>query len=320
MFIIVVLAAIIIAFTGLLSYIKFAYPNVGKAEVIKVETNPAIIDYGKYLANSVFVCMDCHSKRDWTKFAGPMVKGSLGQGGEEFNQKLGFPGKYYAKNITPYGIHDWTDGELLRAISCGVNKKGNPLFPVMPYLNYGNLDRKDLYAIIAYLRTLPSIVNKVPDSESDFPMNFIIYTIPHQAKYSTIPDKNNRIRYGRYLTTAASCAYCHTQQVKGKPVQGMDFAGGFKFPLITGGICISANITPDLGTGIGAWNEKAFVFSFKGYSHPKYVPTTIGKENFNSYMPWTMYSTMHTDDLKAIYTYLRTLKPVKNKITKFIPD
>ena len=192
MIIIVVLVALIVAFIGLLGYVKFAYPKVGKAEAIRIETNPAIIDHGKYLANSVFVCVDCHSKRDWTKFAGPLVVGSIGQGGEEFNQKLGFPGKYFAKNITPYGIQDWTDGELLRAISCGVNKKGKPLFPVMPYLNYGNLDRKDLYAIIAYLRTLPSIVNNVPNSESDFPMNFIINTIPHQAIYSTIPDKNDK--------------------------------------------------------------------------------------------------------------------------------
>jgi hypothetical protein len=318
--IIVVLITIIVVITGLMSYIKLAYPNVGKAEVIKVEANPVIIDQGKYLANSVFVCMDCHSKRDWTKFAGPVVVGTLGQGGEEFNQKIGFPGKYFAKNITPYGIQHWTDGEILRAISCGVDKKGNPLFPVMPYLNYGNLDRKDLYAIIAYLRTLPGIINKVPDSESDFPMNIIIHTIPHKALYSMTPDKNNKIRYGRYLTTAAGCSDCHTQQKRGKPVPGMDFAGGFRFPLITGWVVTSANITPDLETGIGAWTVEAFVFSFKSYSFPKYVPTSIGREVFNSYMPWTMYSTMQPDDLKAIYTYLRTLKPVKNKITKFIRD
>jgi len=320
MIIYVVLAAIIVTVASLLSYAKFAFPNIGKAEVIKVETNAIIIHHGKYLASSVFVCMDCHSKRDWTKFAGPLVKGSLGQGGEEFNQKQGFPGKYYSRNITPFGIQDWTDGEILRAISCGVNKKGNPLFPVMPYLNYGNLDRKDLYDIIAYLRTLPSIVNKVPDSKSDFPMNIIIRTIPHKPRYSTIPDKNNKIMYGRYLTTAASCTDCHTQQEKGKPVQDMDFAGGFKFPLSTGGIVTSANITPDLETGIGTWTEEAFVSYFKSFTNSKYVPTTIGKDVFNSYMPWTMYSTMQTEDMKAIYTYLRTLKSIKNKITKFIPD
>lgn len=317
---IVLLSAILVAFVCLLCYVRFALPKVGNPEVVKVETNPVILEHGRYLANSVCVCMDCHSKRDWTKFAGPMVPGTLGQGGEEFNQRLGFPGSYYAKNITPYGMQDWTDGEILRAISCGVNKEGNPLFPIMPYPNYGNLDRKDLYAIIAYLRTLPAIVNKVPDSKSSFPMNFIIHTIPQKAKYSNIPDKKDKLKYGRYLITAANCAECHTQQEKGKPIEGMEFAGGFKFPLITGGTVTSANITPDLDSGIGAWTLDAFVSRFKAYSDPKYIPMAIHNQDFNSYMPWTMYSSMQTSDLKAMYAYLRILKPIKNKIIKFIPD
>jgi len=312
--------AIVIGITALLVYVRFALPNVGKAENIRAEVNSSRLERGKYLANNVCVCIDCHSKRDWTKFAGPLVENTIGQGGEEFNQKIGFPGRYYARNITPYGIGDWTDGEVLRAVTCGVSRIGNPLFPVMPYLNYGALDRVDILSIIAYIRTLKPIEHNIPPSVSDFPMSFIIHTIPQRARYSVMPDRNNKVAYGGYLVTAADCAGCHTPQDKGTPIQGMDLAGGFKFPLVTGGTVVSANITQDLETGIGKWTEKAFINRFKAYSDAGYVPMSVTQGAFNTYMPWTMYTAIQTDDLKAIYAYLQTVKPVRNKIIKFTPE
>ena len=312
--------AIIVVIVGLLAYAMFALPNVGQPENIKVSMTPKNIERGKYLANSVCVCMDCHSKRDWAKFAGPLIVTTMGQGGEEFSQKFGFPGKYYAKNITPYGIRDWSDGEVLRALSCGVSKNGSPLFPVMPYLDYGLLDRSDIYDIIAYIRTLSPIENNIQTSVSDFPMNFIIHTIPQKAIFSTIPDKKKKVAYGEYLFIAASCADCHTPQEKGKPIKGMDLAGGFKLPLVTGGTVVTANITPDVETGIGTWSEEAFVIRFKAYTDPNYIPMNITRGMFNTYMPWTMFATMQTEDLKAIYAYLKTVKPVKNKIIKFTSE
>jgi mono/diheme cytochrome c family protein len=294
-----------------------ALPDVGEAEDIQVELTSERIERGNYLANSVASCMDCHSKRDWSKFAGPVVEGSLGMGGEEFNQKYGFPGKFYAKNITPFALTDWTDGEILRAISSGVNKDGVALFPLMPHPNYGKLDREDLYSIIAYIRTLKPIENIVPESEPDFPMNFIINTIPQKANYSKIPDPANPVAYGAYLFTAAACGDCHTKAEKGTPIAGMELAGGFEFPMPLGGTARSANITPDMETGIGNWNEEAFVQRFKAYSDSTYISTETKKGDFNTIMPWTMFSTMKPEDLKAIYAYLRTVKPIKNKIVKF---
>lgn len=318
MIILIAVTAIIVAIAGLLGYVKLALPNVGNPEEIKVELNAESISRGMYLANSLYVCMDCHSTRDWTKFSGPIVENTLGKGGEVFNQEMGFPGEYYAKNITPYALQSWTDGEILRAITSGVNKQGKALFPVMPYLNYGQLDKEEIYSVIAYLRTLPSIANNVPESKSDFPMNFIINMMPQKAKYSNIPDKANKVVYGKYLTTAASCTDCHTQQEKGKPLDGMEFAGGFKFQLMTGGVVNSANITPDMETGIGSWTEEAFTYRFKLYADSTYQPIVINKGDFNTVMPWIMYSTMKLDELKAIYAYLKTVKPVENKVTKFL--
>lgn len=308
---------IFVAIAGLITYVKTMLPDVGPPEDIKVEITPARLERGAYLANSVTVCMDCHSTRDWNLFSGPLVSGTLGKGGEEFNQKFGFPGQFYARNITPYGLKDWTDGEILRAISSGVNKHGKALFPVMPHPAYGKLDKEDLMSIIAYVRSLQPIENDVPDSKPDFPMNFIINTIPKKAEYSTIPSSSDQVAYGKYLFTAAACTECHTKQEKGTPVAGMEMAGGFEFPLFTGGIVRSANITPDQETGIGRWNEQTFVNRFKMYADTSYKPNVIGQGDFNTVMPWIMYSNMKEEDLKAIYAYLKTIPAVKNKVTKF---
>jgi len=78
-----VIAVVLIVIAGV-SYITLALPNVGKPEDIKVDATPQRIERGKYLANHVTLCMDCHSTRDWTKFAGPMLEGTDGKGGEKF--------------------------------------------------------------------------------------------------------------------------------------------------------------------------------------------------------------------------------------------
>jgi len=261
--------------------------------------------------------MDCHSKRDWNKFSGPLIESTYGQGGEEFTQEIGLPGKYYARNITPFALKSWTDGEILRAITCGVSKNGKALFPIMPYLDYGKLDREDLYSVIAFIRTLKPIENTVPESKSDFPMNFIINTLPQRPEYSQIPDRDNKVASGRYLFTAATCSHCHTKLDKGKPVVGMELAGGFEFPLYTGGIVRSANITPDRETGIGNWSEETFVNRFKVYDDSSYTPGPINKGDFNTVMPWMMYSKKKTEDMKAIFAYLKMVRPVKNSVIRF---
>ena len=50
-----------------------------------------------------------------------------------------------------------------------------------------------------------------------------------------------------------------------------------------------------------------------------YTPPTVAMGEFNSMMPWTMYGQMEEEDLVAIYSYLKTVKPISNKVVKFIP-
>ena len=111
-----ILIGLLLITGALVSYVKFALPDVGPAPELKVEITPARIERGKYLANHVTVCIDCHSKRDWTKFAGP-ISAQPGTGGEKFDRNMGLPGEIYSANITPYHLKNWTDGELFRAIT-----------------------------------------------------------------------------------------------------------------------------------------------------------------------------------------------------------
>lgn len=312
-FVLILLVAVI---AGAASYVKFIMPNVDPAPDLHIAITPERVQHGNYLANHVTLCMDCHSTRDWKKFAGPMVEGTTGKGGEYFGKEMGFPGTFYSKNITPFHLKDWTDGEIFRTITTGVNKSGDALFPVMPYLYYGKMDKEDVYDIIAYIRTLAPIENKNPDHEIDFPMNFIVNTIPVNAQLVQKPSRSDTVKYGAYLVNQAACMECHTQVEKGQVIPELAFSGGRVFSMPNGEVH-SANITPDKVTGIGNWTAEAFVARFKMYSDPAALHEMAPGE-VNTIMPWSMFAGMDTSDLRSIYAYLKTLKPINNPVIHFV--
>ena len=316
---VLVLVVAAVGITGIIGYVKLALPDVGEAPPLKIDLTPERIERGRYLANSVTICMDCHSSRDWSKFSGPIVPGTFGKGGDRFDHSVGFPGVYHAKNITPAGISRYTDGELYRVITTGVNKEGKAMFPVMPYLYYGKMDQEDIYSIIAYIRSLEPIENQVAESESDFPMNIIINTIPSAPAHVKRPDPSDEVAYGGYMVNAAGCIECHTQVDKGQIIPDLAFGGGREFNFPDGSTIRSSNISPDDQTGIGKWTKEMFVQRFKMYADSSYVLPNVQPGEFNSIMPWTMYSTMKDEDLAAIYTYLRSVKPINNTVVKFSP-
>jgi len=241
------LAFIALFILSAISYVKFALPAIDEAPDIIVDKSAESVARGKYIAHSVAVCMDCHSTRDWSTFSEPPVQGTEGMGGEKFDQTMGFPGEYYSRNITPYGLSDWTDGEIFRAITTGVSKNGEALFPVMPHPNYGRLDKEDIYDVIAYLRSMPAIEHENISSKSDFPMNFLLNTIPKEATFTTRPNKTDKVAYGEYLVTMASCIDCHTPFEKGEYDWSMLLAGGREFQL-PWAILTTPNLTPDVKT------------------------------------------------------------------------
>jgi mono/diheme cytochrome c family protein len=311
-YVVIIIAIVIIA---IISYVVFALPNVGPAENIKVELTPQRIERGKYLATNVAVCLDCHTQQDWSKFGHPIDTNRLGAGGEKFDSGAGFPGNVTVPNITPYKISSWTDGELFRAITTGVKKDGTPIFPLMPWPYYSKMDKEDIYDIIAYIRTLKPVVTDHPRSTLDFPLNIIVHTMPQKATLGTRPDPADSIKYGEYLVQSSACQECHSQDDKGKYLPGLQFAGGKQFG-VNGHALRSANITPDVSTGIGSWTKQQFIARFKMFKDVK-TAAYVEPADFQTIMPWWQYGKMTEADLGAIYAFLRTVKPVKNSVIKF---
>ncbi|MBK6626581.1 MAG: c-type cytochrome [Flavobacteriales bacterium] len=310
----------VVVMVGAITYITQALPDIDAPVDLKVEATAARIERGAYLANSVCACMDCHSTRDWSKLSGPLIPGSLGAGGERFDEKLGFPGTFISPNVTPFALAEWSDGELYRAITSGVSKNGRALFPVMPYLNYGSMDPEDVYSIIAYLRSLPAVESSPAPSEPAFPMNIIIHTMPAVGTAGARPDGSDPVALGRYIANAAGCAECHTRSEKGQKV-GPEFAGGFEFRLPSGSVLRSPNITPSEKGGIGTWSREQFIKRFNEAADSAYVPPLVdaSKGDFQTVMPWMMYAGMTGSDLGALYDYLRTVEPVDATVERWSP-
>ena len=75
------------------------------------------------------------------------------------------------------------------------------------------------------------------------------------------------------------------------------------------GTSFAANLTPD-ETGIGNWSEAQFL---KAIKEGKFK----GMENTRPLlppMPWTEYRNFPDEDLKAIFAYLKTIKPIDNVV------
>lgn len=107
------------------------------------------VAYGAYIAGPLGHCVDCHT---------PLVQGRhaperLGSGGLPFNGPWGVS---VSRNITPHptGLARWSDAEIERAIRTGVSRDSSRLKPPMAYDIYANMNRGDMAALIAYLRTL----------------------------------------------------------------------------------------------------------------------------------------------------------------------
>jgi hypothetical protein len=118
------------------------------------------IAYGGYIVNSLAGCFECHSTPgpDGT----PDIAHHLGAGGFEIELAPGMVVR--TPNITPdqeTGIGALNDPDIKTAITEGLSPEGGHLSPPMPYPFYKGMTPDDLDAVVAYLRTIPAIKNKV---------------------------------------------------------------------------------------------------------------------------------------------------------------
>ena len=132
-----------------------------------------------------------------------------------------------------------------------------------------------------------------------------------------MPAKSDTLAYGKYLLLAAGCIECHTKDKQGQIIKELAYSGGREFRM-PDGLIVSSNITPDKETGIGNWTRDDFIKRFKAYDLTTYTPQALNKGDLMTLMPWTMYAGMDTTDLSSVYKALMALKPISNKVVRWM--
>jgi mono/diheme cytochrome c family protein len=149
-----------------------------------------------------------------------------------------------------------------------------------------------------------------------------------------------RVERGKYLVTMIGCNDCHTplkmgpkgpepdmsrflsghpEQVGALPAVPSRgpwlWAGAATNTAFSGpwGISYAANLTPDQNTGLGIWTEETFLKALRTGRHMG-VSREIAPP-----MPWPAYRHATDEDLKSIYAYLRTIRPVVNHVPAYEP-
>jgi len=253
------------------------------------------VQRGSYLVNTILTCGNCHSpKGPPAAIAGKDFSGGLSWDEPSF--------KVTAPNITPdkeTGIGKWSDAEIKKALIDGVRPNGVRLAPIMPYAFYGILTPGDTDAIVAYLRSLKPVKNKVPDPV--YKMPFGLHRFPGTEKPPKAADLKNKVKYGHYLVAIGHCMECHTPMDKGALKLDQIGKGGREFPG-PWGKSVSRNITSSKKSGIGRWTDaeikRAITQGKRKDGTPLKPPMGFG-----------YYAKMTDRDLSAVIAYIRTLPP-----------
>jgi hypothetical protein len=178
----------------------------------------------------------------------------------------------------------------------------------------------------------------------------IAFALLQQGCSSPPPASNNAMTYdqmvehGRYLVTIASCNDCHSPKIMtpdgpipdttkllsgspaGMPLAAIDTAaiapgkwylGSADLTAWVGpwGISYAANLTPDTATGLGGWTKEVFI---KAIRTGKFMAIESGRPIMPP-MPWQWIRQMTDEDLSCVFAYLKSLKPIRNKVHDYVP-
>jgi mono/diheme cytochrome c family protein len=273
--------AVVLVITGLVGFAMINYPGSHPlATDQKIVATPAMLARGKQIGA---ICGECHA----TKLDGPLV-------GHNFFEDGGPPiGTLYAPNLTPAGeISTWSDAEVIRAIREGIHKDGRAL-AIMPSAVFHHMSDEDVNAIVAYLRSLKAEGTPSPATRLNvvgalffgFGM-FPTSAQPPITQPVLAPLPGPTAVYGRYLLSIGNCTECHGEDLRGRAPKGP-----------------GPPAAPNMIAIVSSWDMEGFVNTFRSGVDPT-------NHRITGEMPWQAVSRFTSDDdLRAMYKYLRMLKP-----------
>jgi len=251
------------------------------AFTIADQVKTADVELGKRIYHVRGGCIDCHG----ADLAGIQVMDDPAMG------------TVHGANITPFNLSSWSDEEIARAVRYGIHKTGRSL-RFMPSMDWVEMSQGDIAAVIAYLRSMPSVerpsvepkiglVAKALSVAGQIPILFPAKAVAAMpAGFRDKPAEGPTPEFGRYL--AASCTGCHGAEFKGGKIPG----GAPDWPE-------ASNIR--LGAD-SRWMEANFKEMLKTGVSP------ISKQKLLAPMPTHLLAQMDETEGTALWLYLSSLK------------
>ena len=253
---------------------------------LTIPTDSASIALGQHIA-AIKGCGDCHGK----DLGGNVIIDDPGLG------LVAGPNLTMGKGGIGTRRGTFTDEDYVRAIRHGLNKDGKTL-KLMPSYEYQPLSKRDLAALIAYVKSRPAVDKEMPAIALK-PLAYVLTNfdkiplavaekVNHTAPIEEVVHPEISAAFGKYL--AVSCTGCH----------GDNFRGG---DAIIPGSPDVPNIT---GSGsVGKWTEEQFIQTLRTGTTPE------GKKLDPKFMPWPMAKEFTDTEIKSIYLFLKEQKEQK---------
>jgi mono/diheme cytochrome c family protein len=215
-------------------------------------------------------------------------------------------GTFFPPNISPDptdGIGRWRTIDLANALMSGVSRRGEHLYPALPYTSYAHMRLADVKDLMAYLRTLPAVPGHTPAHDLAFPFTIrrlvgfwkLLYL--DRAPIRADPARDKAWNRGQYLVEAIGhCAECHSaRNMLGAIKSSSRLAGGQDQE----GIGFVPNITQ---AGIGDWSSEDIVEALTSGHTPQL--RRIGSSMADVV---TDTAALKLSDREAIAAYIRSL-------------
>jgi len=254
---------------------------------VSIPTDSESIAYGEHIAR-IRGCKGCH---------GEQLSGDI----EADDPMVGVIANANLTGGEGSEVINYSDEDWVRSIRHGVGPDGKPLI-IMPSQLHNVMSDEDLGALLAYIRSLPPVANKLPEIKISLLLRALYLSgnldlvvpaeiIDHDAPRPSAPARGATAEYGKYLS--GLCTLCHGENLSGGPLP-------FQEP----------DVPPPLNLTRGGeligWTSEDFKTTMRTGVTPS------GHQLDDENMPWkTLFQYMTDEELEAIWLYLQSLPPTE---------